>query len=125
VSGSSSSWRISLPAGGDVVAEGFQLTPEVVAPLLESPRQAVWLLPTPSFCSEQLLNTSQAWATPNLTRNPPRAQANRIERDTLLVERVREQALARGLYVIDVAGSRPLAEIEAHVVSHLRPYLAV
>jgi hypothetical protein len=116
----------TLTARGLVVAEDFQLTPEVVAPpLLESPRQAVWLLPTPSFLSEQLLNRSQAWAKPNLTRNPPRAQANRIERDTLLVERVREQALARGLYVIDVDGSRPLAEIEAHVVSHLRPYLPV
>jgi hypothetical protein len=53
------------------------------------------------------------------------AQANRIERDTVLVERVREQALARGLHVIDVDGSRPRAEIEAHVVSHLRPYLPV
>lgn len=115
----------ALPAGGNVVAEGFQLTPEVVAPLLESPRQAVWLLPTPSFRSEQLLNRSQTWATPNLTRNPTRAQANRIERDTLLVERVREQGLARGLHVIDVDGSRPLAKIEAHVVSHLRPYLPV
>jgi hypothetical protein len=115
----------ALAAGGEVVAEGFQLTPEVVAPLLESPRQAVWLLPTPRFRSEQLLNRSQAWATPNRTRNPTRAQANRIERDTLLVERVREQALARGLHVIDVDGSRRLAEIEAHVVSHLRPYLPV
>jgi hypothetical protein len=36
----------ALAAGGEVIAEGFQLTPEVVAPLLESPRQAVWLLPT-------------------------------------------------------------------------------
>jgi hypothetical protein len=41
------------------------------------------------------------------------------------VERVREQALAHGLHVIDVDGSRPLAEIKAHVVSHLGPYLPV
>jgi hypothetical protein len=41
------------------------------------------------------------------------------------VERVREQALARGLHVIDVDGSRPLAAVEAHVVSQFRPYLPV
>ena len=96
-----------------------------MAPLIESPRQAVWLVPTPNFRIEQLLNRPQAWATPDLTRDPTRAQAHRIERDTLLVERVREQALARGLRVIDVDSSRPLAEIEAHVVSHLSPYLPV
>jgi hypothetical protein len=41
------------------------------------------------------------------------------------VERVREQALARGLRVIDVDSGRPLAEVDAHVVSHLGPYLPV
>jgi hypothetical protein len=75
---------VALSAHATVVAEGFQLTPEVVAPLLESPRQAVWLLPTPSFRSQQLLNKPHAWATPNLTRDPERAQANRSERDGLL-----------------------------------------
>jgi hypothetical protein len=82
----------TLTAGGGVVAEGFQLTPEAVAPLLESPRQAVWLLPIPSFQCETLLRRPHAWATPNLTRDPERAQANRSERDRLLVERFREQA---------------------------------
>jgi hypothetical protein len=115
----------ALSAGGQVVAEGFQLTPDVVAPLIESPRQAVWLVPTPNFRIEQLLNRPQAWLTPNLTRDPTRAQANRIERDTLLVERVREQALARRFRVIDVDSSRPLADVEANVVSHLRPFLPV
>jgi hypothetical protein len=59
------------------------------------------------------------------THDPTRSQAHRIERDTLLVERVREQALARGLAMIDVDGSRPLAGIEVRVASHLAPYLPV
>jgi hypothetical protein len=41
------------------------------------------------------------------------------------VERVREQALARRFRVIDVDSSRPLADVEANVVSHLRPFLPV
>jgi hypothetical protein len=52
----------ALSAGGQVVAEGFQLTPDVVAPLIESPRQAVWLVPTPNFRIEQLLNRPQGLA---------------------------------------------------------------
>jgi hypothetical protein len=115
----------ALSAHTTVAAEGFQLTPEVVAPLLESPRQAVWLLPTPSFRHETLLRRPHAWATPNLTRDPERAQANRSERDGLLVERFREQALAAGLRVIEVDVSRPLAAVEAAVEAHLRPHLPV
>jgi hypothetical protein len=115
----------TLSAAGPVVAEGFQLTPEVLAPLLESPRQAVWLLPTPTFRRETLLSKSQAWAMPNLTRDRRQAQANRIERDRLLVERFREQARGRGFRVIDVEGSRPLPAVEAEVEAHFEPYLPV
>jgi hypothetical protein len=115
----------ALSGDATVVAEGFQLTPEAVAPLLESRRQAVWLLPTPDFRRETLLSRPQAWATPRLTRDPDRAQANRLERDGLLVERFREQALARGLRVIEVDGSRPLTAIAAAVEAHFEPHLSV
>jgi hypothetical protein len=115
----------ALSAHATVVAEGFQLTPEAVAPLLESPRQAVWLLPTPSFQRETLLRRPHAWATPNLTRDPERAQANRSERDGLLVGRLREQALAAGLQVIEIDGSRRLTAVEAAVEAHFRPHLPV
>jgi hypothetical protein len=115
----------ALSARATVVAEGFQLTPEAVAPLLESPRQAVWLLPTPSFRREMLLSRPHAWATPNLTRDPERAQANRSECDGLLVERFREQALAAGVRVIEVDVSRPLTAVEAAVEAHLTPRLPV
>jgi hypothetical protein len=115
----------ALSAHTTVVAEGFQLTPEAVAPLLESPRQAVWLLPTSSFRRETLLRGPHAWATPNLTRDPERAQANRSQRDGLLVERFREQALAAGLRVIEVDVSLPLTAVEAAVEAHFRPHLPV
>jgi hypothetical protein len=113
----------ALSARGWVAAEGFQLTPEVVAPLIASPRQAVWLLPTPRFRRETLLSKPQAWATPNRTIDPDRAQAHRIERDGLLVERVREQALVRGLRVIDVDGTQTVDKVCAAVEKHLGPCL--
>jgi hypothetical protein len=113
----------TISARGAVVAEGFQLTPEVVAPLIGNPRQAVWLLPTPRFRRQILLTKPQAWATPKQTSNPRRAQTHRIERDGLLVERVREQALERGLRVIDVDGTDTVDEVRAAVVKHFEPYL--
>jgi hypothetical protein len=113
----------TLSARGGVVAEGFQLTPEVVEPLIDGPRQAVWLLPTHRFRRQMLLSKPQAWATPNRTSDPERAQAHRIRRDGLLVERLREQASVRGLRVIEVDGRRPLLEVQTVVEKHLEPYL--
>jgi adenylate kinase family enzyme len=113
----------ALSAGRVVVAEGFELTPEVVAPLIEGPRQAVWLLPRHRFRRETLLTTPQAWAMPSRTSDPERAQAHRIERDALLVECVREQALVRSLRVIDVDGTRTVDEVRAAVEEHFEPYL--
>jgi thymidylate kinase len=46
-----------------------------------------------------------------------------MERDRLVAERVHEQALARGMRVIDVDGSRTLEDVEADVEEHLEPYL--
>jgi hypothetical protein len=115
----------ALSRGATVVAEGFQLTPEAVAPLLESPRQAVWLLPTPDFRRKTLMGRPHAWTTPERTRDPKRAQANRIERDGLLVERFREQAAGRGLHVVYVDGSRPLSAVEEAVEAHFEPHLPV
>jgi hypothetical protein len=37
---------LALPPDPPVLAEGFNLPPRLVAPLLCRPRQAVWLLPS-------------------------------------------------------------------------------
>jgi adenylate kinase family enzyme len=112
-----------LSARRPVVAEGFQLTPEVVAPLIDGPRQAIWLLPTHRFRRRMLLRKPQAWTTPNRTSDPARAQAHRLERDGLVVERLRKQALARRLRVLDVDGTQTLDRVQAIVEDHLEPYL--
>src|SRR5688572_9543714 len=39
----------ALPTDCPIVAEGFGLLPEMIAPLLRSPSQAVWLVPTEQF----------------------------------------------------------------------------
>jgi hypothetical protein len=48
-----------------------------------------------------------------------------MERDHLVAERVREQALARGMRVLDVDGSRTLDDVEGDVEEHLEPLSAL
>ena len=40
---------LTLPTTVPILAEGFTLLPRLVAPLLSSPGQAIWLVPTPGF----------------------------------------------------------------------------
>jgi len=40
---------IAMPRERGIVAEGFGLLPEILAPLLSCPTQAIWLMPTEAF----------------------------------------------------------------------------
>jgi hypothetical protein len=105
-----------------VVADGFGLLPELVGPLLADLRQAIFLLPTPAFREWSL--AQRGWVTIESTSDPDRARANKLARDALLTEHVRRTAAARELTIIDVDGSRSLADITADVERHFEPLLA-
>jgi hypothetical protein len=104
-----------------VVADGFGLLPELVAPLLADPRQAIFLLPTAAFREWSL--TRRGWLTIEGTRDPDRARANKLARDALLTEHVRRTAAAFGLAVIEIDGSHPLADVTAEVEGRFAPLL--
>jgi hypothetical protein len=72
-----------------VLAEGFRLLPELVAPLV-APGHAVWLLPTPAF-RRAAFEARGSWWTDNL-----------LERDRLFTERLREETARLGLPAIEV-----------------------
>jgi chloramphenicol 3-O-phosphotransferase len=109
-----------LARGGAVVAEGFQLLPELVAPLLGCPRQGVWLVSTDRFRLEALQRRGTAWQLPKQTSNPARALQNRLDRDEAIAERVRAEAQSRGLKVIEVS-RQPLSVVATEVETHLFP----
>jgi 2-phosphoglycerate kinase len=108
-------------ASGGVIAEGFQLLPELVAPLLGGPRQAVWLVSNDRFRLEALQRRGTAWQMPKQTSNPARALQNRLDRDEALADRIGAEARTRGLKVVDVDGRRPLPVIATEVETHLFP----
>jgi hypothetical protein len=103
----------ALGEGPDVIVEGPQLFPELVAPLLESPRHGLWLLPTPDFARR---------AVALRFHEVPDALEARYERDVLLTALNRRQAAEHGLSVVDVdggAGPEAVADLVSGVLAGL------
>jgi hypothetical protein len=116
---------LALPADRPVLVDDFRNLPGDVAPLLTRREQAAFLLPTPEF-RRQTLNTRFA--------DPARARANwgssdhadalakRLARDELWDEEVRRQAVELDLPILQVDGSREVAELADQLAAmfHLR-----
>ena len=112
---------LALPVRPRVIADGYSFTPDLVAPLLSSPRQALWLISTEEFKRASYERRGKGAFTD--TSDASRARANHIGRDLLLAEQFRDRAEKLGLRVVDVDGSRTLDEITAVVESHFAPLL--
>lgn len=100
-----------------VIADGFGLLPELIASVDADRRHAIFLLPTPEFRDWAL--ATRGWIAREGTRDPVRARANKLTRDALLTDHVRERARALGYPTIVVDGTRSLAEITAEVAARL------
>jgi hypothetical protein len=112
---------LAMPRDRAIVADGFGFLPELVAPVIASTHQAIWLLPTAAFRDFAL--TRRGWTTIEGTSDPGRARANRLARDDLLTEHLRQKAATLGLATIDVDGSRALAEVIDEVERHFAKLL--
>jgi hypothetical protein len=83
---------LRLPQEPCVVVEGFRLLPRLVRPLLTTPEQAVWLLPTPEFRQAAIRSRAVpgegfVWET----SDPARAGRNLAERDRMFTGRLQEE----------------------------------
>src|SRR5581483_7283176 len=96
--------------------------PDLVAPHLEDPRRAIWMIPTPDF-------KRRSWAArdkPSFKRqvsDPERAIRNAFDRDLLLGEEIARQAAAHGFDVMIVDGSQDEAAITAMLEARFAPFL--
>jgi hypothetical protein len=84
-----------------VIAEGFRLLPDLVAPLA-APGSAVWLLPTPAFRRAAFETSGRLWSIAGRTSDPDRALANLLARDALFTERLRADVQRLGLVALTV-----------------------
>ncbi|MER6668297.1 hypothetical protein ABT256_27360 [Amycolatopsis japonica] len=114
----------ALVSGRPILAEGWGLRPELVAPLLDSPRRMIVLVPTDEFREHQLRVLPRAAEVAQRLSDPERAQRNRIARDRLVAEDAVRSATGLGIRVLRVDGSKDAEAIADVVAAHFGPYLA-
>jgi adenylate kinase family enzyme len=120
---------LSMPGDNFIIAEG-NFFPACVAPYLSHPRQAIWLIPTDSFCARarrekraELTKRQKRHGVYTESSDPEKQLRNLIERDCALAQYVKQQAEAEQLFMYEVDGSRSIEEMTALVESHFDPYL--
>jgi hypothetical protein len=108
--------------GRPVLAEGFCLIPDLVAPLINDPRRAIWLLPTEAFKRRSWERRGKPSFKDKLS-DPERGARNLFERDMLLGEEIARQTAARGFATLTIDGEMSEADLAALVADRFRPFL--
>jgi hypothetical protein len=106
-----------------IIIDGPQLLPELVAPLLASPTHALYV--TAPAEMQQPLVRARGSDLAVRTGNPAQAHENRLARDEELVRRLRVDATAYGLPLVEVSDvTETLPAIERHFEPVLAEWLA-
>ena len=107
-----------------VLAEGWGLRAELVAPILDSPRRMVVMVPSAEYFEHQVATLDRARTLSAQVSDPERAQRNRLARDRMLASDAVESARRHGIRVITVDGSRDAEAIADQVCDHFADYLS-
>ncbi|MGW5359935.1 hypothetical protein [Actinopolymorpha pittospori] len=113
----------ALVAGRPMLAEGWGLRPDLVAPLLDSPRRMIVMVPTEEFRQRQLRDLPRASALHHQVSDPEHGQRNRVERDRLIAADVEAAARRHDIRVLRVDGSRDADQVATLVADHFAAYL--
>jgi hypothetical protein len=113
----------ALVSGHPVVAEGWGLRPELVAPILDAPRRMIVMVPTREFRDRQLRALPRAGVVSHGVSDPAGAQRNRLDRDRLVAEDAVASARRLGIRVLEVDGTRDADAVADIVADHFSPYL--
>ncbi|MFS8100563.1 hypothetical protein LFM09_25880 [Lentzea alba] len=114
----------ALVSGRPILAEGWGLRPELVAPIIDSPRRMVVMVPTADFRLHQIHVLPRAQAIGNPVSDPALGQRNRLERDRLVAEDAVRHARSLGIRVIEVDGTLDANAVADTLTDHFSPYLA-
>jgi len=112
-----------MPHKPPVLAEGPRLFPKLVAPVLTSTNQAVWLIPTASFARESRERRNKPMLRFE-SSDPERFRENFIFREQLLADYIESEVAWLGLPIIKVDGNRTAEEIADAVEAHFATYPA-
>ncbi|MGY0234350.1 hypothetical protein [Longispora urticae] len=114
----------ALVSGQPVLAEGWGLRPELVAPIVADLRQVLVMVPTEDWRRHQLVHLDRAREFTHDVADPERGQRNRIARDALITADAVERATALGIRVLEVDGSRDAEGVADLVAEHFNPFLS-
>jgi 2-phosphoglycerate kinase len=104
-----------------ILVEG-NLPPELIAPLLTSPTQAIWLVASAEFYQASFYRREKHLGHRNDV-DPDRTLANHMTRDKMFTEYVKNEALARGLTMLEIDGPLSLSEVMHTVEAHFKTFL--
>ena len=113
----------ALVSGRPVIAEGWGLRPELVAPIIDSPARMVVMVATPEFRLEQARELPRATGIGHSVSDPDRAQRNRLGRDQLVADDAVRAARRLGIPVIEVDGSLGADAVADLVAARFKAYL--
>jgi len=115
----------ALVSGRPIIAEGWGLRPELVAPIVDSPRRMVVMVPTEEFRRHHIETLERARSLSVTISDPELGQRNRLERDRLVARDAVESARRHGIRVIEVDGSCDAEHVADLVEDRFAPYLAL
>lgn len=116
---------LALPRTCTIVAEGPGALPWSVAPLISTPRQAIFLVPTREWrahVAERRWGPGQAMRFPGIVDRTS-ALANVAERDARMDARIAAACAELGLRCVAVDGTQDIGNGLALLEEHFRPQL--
>jgi hypothetical protein len=113
----------ALVSGGPIVAEGWGLRPELVAPVAADPRRMIVMIPTEDWRRHQLRVLPRASDFVSTVADREAALRQRMERNRLIADDAAESARRLGIRVLNVDGSLDAESIADLVSDHFAPYL--
>ena len=114
--------RAGGPRDRPLIVEGFGLLPDLVRPLIDDPRQALWLMPTEAFKRGSWLRRGKPSFRDQLS-DPERGAANLWTRDALIADEIDRQLGVLQLKRIVNDGSRHAEQLADVAAEWFAPFL--
>jgi hypothetical protein len=110
---------LSLPADRPMIAEGAALMPELVAPAMARPEQAIWVIPSEGFQRAHYPARGK-WVRDIVRQcsNPAQALRNWMDRDVAFARLIARQAERLGLALLTVDGSHTIEQNALLIEQH-------
>ncbi|MEO3816357.1 hypothetical protein [Plantactinospora sp. B24E8] len=105
-----------------VLADGWNLRPDLVATVADDLRRMVVLVPTDEWRRRQAETLPRAARFGMDLPDPARVRQRRLERDRVLATDAAERARALGIRVIEVDGTRDVESVTDEVARHFAAF---